>query len=122
MKKWLLGLITSAVLTTAVNAQDFGPMKDGVINMGNGYTQVQMYLYSKEGGKYYFTIGGKVINAANTNQPNLQTVLPGMTAYFPMTINNKYIVNNHIMICSTEYQPVGLYSREVCFNVKVQDI
>lgn len=69
MKKLLLGL-TLLAATTAVKAQDFGPLKDGVVNMGNGYTQVQMYLYSKEGGQFFFTIGGKVITDESGKKPN----------------------------------------------------
>lgn len=99
-------------------AHTFGPVEGYTFNTG-GFTQVQMTLYSKQGGYYYFTIGDKVMMNKTGTEPNLQYVVAGMPAYFPLTINNKYVVNNHIMICSTEARKDVRYSQEVCFNVRV---
>lgn len=100
-------------------AQNFGPVKNGVTRLDNEHTQVLMYLDSKEGGNYSFTVGNKLLTTPN-GKPHYQQVFPGMQAIFPFTINNRYINNGKVMICSMEYNPKAKYTRDVCYNVKVE--
>ncbi|CAD5236028.1 hypothetical protein PP187_gp039 [Klebsiella phage vB_KvM-Eowyn] len=116
MKKLVL-LCFALFASIGVQAHNFGPasMQNA---RGVNETIVVMNLKSTWSGFYSFSVGGKPLRD-NGNKIIQKFVIEGMTAQFPFTIDNKYIKNDHVMICSWENRPDVMFKQEVCFNVKV---
>lgn len=116
MKKLVL-LCFALFVSIGVQAHNFGPasMQN---SRGVNETIIVMNLKSTWSGFYSFSVGGKTL-LDGANQPIKKFVIEGMVAQFPMTIDNKYIKNDHVMICSWENRVEVMFRQEVCFNVKV---
>lgn len=109
--------LLAALVSVGAQAHTFGPASMQNVR-GYKETTVVMNLKSTWSGFYSFSVGGNPLRDDN-KQIIAKFVIEGMVAQFPITINNKYIKNDHIMICSWENRTEVMFRQEVCFNVKV---
>ncbi|WP_368762025.1 hypothetical protein [Klebsiella pneumoniae] len=106
------------MLSASASAHMFGPASMQNSRGVDGKTTIIMQITSKWSGLYSFSVGGKTLTDSS-GKPVQKFVMAGMRADFPMTINNRYIANDRILICSWENREQVTFRQEVCFNVKV---
>lgn len=101
----------------SVNAHRFGPTNQVNVR-GPQTTFIPMSLKSDYNAYYAFSAGG-VDQKDDKNQLIKQYVMAGMTAIFPLEIPNKYIKDDHILICSWPLNDHVQFTEKVCFDVRV---
>lgn len=122
--KLRFALIGIVFFAANASAHYFGPVNQtNSIDM-DGYSQIEMYIDTKESGDFVFRVGNKVI-ADKKGIPYKKYVFGGERATFPMTINNKFIQQHdngqkYVPICAMQVIPNVQFQPEVCFNVHVE--
>ncbi|MEQ5091645.1 hypothetical protein ABN224_16765 [Providencia rettgeri] len=113
-----LSIFLIALFSASGFAHTFGPTSMYNARGSGDYTHIIMQITSKWSGFYSFSVGGIPV-VDSKGKPIQEFVIAGIRADFPMSINNRYIVKDHILICSWENRTDVTFRQEVCFNVKV---